>query len=446
MLGCNIGSNGVVVDSIGIPDQRYLEIVSVEAANTIEPGRPDLVSLYARPVSDFPGTLGGIGGVPTRIYYNTQSANGEIREYRLAGTLLAGNSFNPGYFWSKTYTNRSTMDKEIVEGVYQFKFPQLNFPSRSIYLSFPVRNTVEGYTTKPIKQGFKFENLPPVSSDGFYEFTEDEIIKFQWSGLSPNLVMNSDKLYISFRALEAGSEGDPNANADIFAFPAYAFQRIRLLSPVQSEYTIPATLLRNVLDSRIAIGAQFPAPPAIPPARLNEYFAEVSLERDPGVGIGIVSSRLFQLPIRIVASFPGSMAAAFPEGTSASSLAKDADPDGDGISNWVEWLSGTDPAQSNAPKTLSGLSFVPPSLAKDGEPTSGYWQMTLDRPTNLTSKAKASITVESSTDLQNWAVISDDPEWEIINNPKEPQLVVRSKNAALAEKRYFRARYTYTGN
>jgi hypothetical protein len=249
--------------------------------------------------------------------------------------------------------------------------------------------------------------------------------------------MSTDKLFISFRALELGSEGDPNAEADIYAFPAYANQRIRLLSPVQSEYTIPATLLRNVFDSRYF--------PPTPLQVLNEYIAEVELERDPGVGLGISSSRLFQIPIRIVASFPGAMAAAFPEGTSATTLAKDADPDGDGISNWVEWLSNTDPAQSNAPKTLSGLSFVPPTSAKDGEPSQGYWQMTLERPTNLTQRANATIVIESSTDLQNWSVISGDPEWEVIDISTEPQIRVISKTPGLGEKRYFRAKYVYNG-
>jgi hypothetical protein len=110
----------------------------------------------------------------------------------------------------------------------------------------------------------------------------------------------------------------------------------------------------------------------------------------------------------------------------------------------VEWLSGTNPNQANAPKTLSAMSFVPPSATKAGEPSSGFYQMSLERPKEVRG---ATVVIESSTDLKTWTVIpATDPQWQVIDDSSEPQIRVMSKTAQLTQKRYFRAKYNYTGS
>lgn len=426
-VGCNIGSNGVV---LWPPDYiswaTYHELVAIEPATTVEPGRHDLVRLNAKPPSDFPSSLTGIDSSLVTIFYNLRSSGGGIREYRLTGAGLAGNFALPGYQFTTTYNSRSQMEKEIVHGYYQFQFPQIN-TLRPLYLNFPVTNTVEGYVKNPVEQGFRFVNLPPMV-DGFVRYSNEGIVEMKWEGMSPNLVSAADRLYVSLHRLDGS--GDPAAPAgDVFFPPAGG--RVQLASPLQNSYNLPASYIYQVLG-----GTGSPV----------SFVLTVELERDPGAGVSQVSSRKFELPISVappLSAYALAIRSAFPGVTDPSVLDKDADPDGDGIPNWLEWVSGSDPAKANAPKTLSAMAFVPPSAAKAGEPQSGYWQMMLDLPEE--SDPLLSVDVEFSEDLKNWSVIgSDDPKWEV--DRSEPnKLRVISKSDQLTGKRYFRVKYGYAG-
>ncbi|WAC19462.1 hypothetical protein OVA24_19750 [Luteolibacter sp. SL250] len=434
-LGCNIGSNAVrFIGSSLVP--QFFELVGVEAATVIEPGRHDLVSLYARPSYEFPVNGLNIASRTTVIFYNLQSTTGDVKEYRLAGTGLRGNTFDPGYAFRRLYgpTDRSRMEREITNGIYQFRVPSLGRPERPLYLNFPVTPTVEGYVEGPIRGGFRFINVGPMNTTGFAQYDINLIAQFRWEGLTSG-VSSGDRLYIGFRRLDTALDPDstlmvngrgepvfdfPPPGADINLFPG---TRIRLDSPVQSFYNLP--------------------PGFFTPAR-STTMLELTLERDPGVGLSSVSTRRFQLPIRFVAGFPGAMAAAFPKDTPAALMDKNADPDGDGVSNWLEWLSGTDPYTANAPAALSQLAYVPASTRRSGQTIPGYWHMSIDRRANL--PAGVTVTVESSTDLETWAPVSEnDPHWIVEDINEEPRIRILSRTPELTDKRYFRVKYNDPG-
>lgn len=434
--GCNIGSNAVLFEGTGAPDPYFFELVGVEAATTIEPGRHDLVILYARPSYDFPVNALTINSTSTSIFYDLRSATGDVQEYRLAGVGM-GTGFLPGYSYTRNYAagERSRMEREITNGIYQFRFPSLGRPNSPLYLNFPVRATVEGYVDKPIKQGFRFTNVGPFDGDGFAQYDENLISQFQWDGLTQGGVSSGDRLYIGFRAMDDRLDADSplsetggNVPVPIFDFPPsqtspfWPGTRIRLTSPVQSFYNLPSGFF-NAGDTTVL---------------------ELTLERDPRIGLSAVSTRKFQLPIRFVAGFPGAMAAAFPAGTPAAMMAKDADPDGDGVSNWLEWLSGTDPYTSNAPAALSQLAFTPATTRRSGQTIPGYWHMSIPRKANL--PYGVSVTVESSTDLKTWAPVeSNDPHWIVEDIRQEPQIRILSRTPELTDKRYFRVKYNDPG-
>src|SRR5690606_18337743 len=140
--------NSVVLFS-GSPDPAFYELVSAEAASTVEPGRADKVTLYARPTREFPeNAITAAQSNTIEIFYDTQSITGDVAEYRLAlGIATPDNDLGAGYFFRRRYTRSQAeqMRKEIVPGVYQFTFPSIGLPDRPLYLSFPVRPTVEGW-------------------------------------------------------------------------------------------------------------------------------------------------------------------------------------------------------------------------------------------------------------------------------------------------------------
>ncbi|MBX3741956.1 MAG: hypothetical protein KF712_13250 [Akkermansiaceae bacterium] len=436
LLGCNIGSNAVLFEGTGAPAPYFFELVGVEEATTVEPGRHDLVSLYARPSYDFPMNGLGIRSTSTSVFYNLRSVTGDVREYRLAGVGL-GTGFEPGYEFLRNYGpgERSRMEREITPGIYQFRFPTLNRPNFPLYLNFPVRATVEGYVEKPIRGGFRFVNVGPFSPSGFAEYDLNVISQFRWEGLDQGGVSSGDRLYIGFRRIDTGGVPIPDPDGPLLpiydfppstpgggGFPPWPGVRIRLTSPVQNTYNLPAGFF--------TLG--------------QTTVLELTLERDPRIGLSVASIRNFQLPITFVAGFPGAMAAAFPKDTPAAMMAKDADPDGDGVSNWLEWLSGTDPYTANAPASLSQLAYVPASTRRSGQTVPGYWHMSIDRRANLPSAV--SVVVESSTDLTNWAPVpKDDPHWIIEDIREEPRIRIISRTPELTDQRYFRVKYNDPG-
>lgn len=430
-FGCNIGSNAVAFVGSGAPVPYFFELVGVEAATTIEPGRHDLVSLYARPTYDFPlNNL--IQSVSTSIFYNLLTTTGDIREYRLASSGFG----SPGYSFNRNYGvgDRDRMEREIVTGVYQFRFPPLGRPNSPLYLNFPVRPTVEGYVRRPIPGGFRFTNVGPYDADRFAQYDMNVISQFRWEGLDQGGVSSGDRLYIGFRRIDTPTDADTTLANNSFGEPIYDFPpatadpdihpgvRIYLPSPVQNFYNLPAGFF----------------------AAGSKTMLELTLERDPRIGLSAVSTRKFQLPIHFV-NGPASIAAAFPKDTDPALLAKNADPDGDGIPNWLEWVSGTDPSKPNPPVGLSEIAFVPESVRRSGQVVPGYWFMSVPRAPNLPKGVGA--IVEHSTDLQEWKKIEDDdPNWMIEDITSEPQVRVISRTPEIPPSSTFRVRYTDSGS
>jgi len=419
---CNIGATGILIylngpdvnPADGVVDPQFWEVLSVITASRVEPGRADKIALQAKPYSDFPLSQGqplpGILDGALTVYFSLLADNWSeiyLDPYELAA-----------YQWVRTYNDLEQMDDEIIPGgQYQFRYPRVNAPNVIFGQSFGIRPAPEGYVKKPVKGGFRFINVAAFNGQGFAQYDSRVVNILQWEGIISTALTGSEQLYLSFRA--AGNDGIDPAGPIVFP-PGDTGSQIRLPQGVaQTSFDIPPGLFGNG----------------------KKLIAELVFSRPEFMGAGNQqpARRVFQLPIQFLASFSGFTASYFSASTPLASKAADADPDGDGIANWIEWLAGTDPTTANAPKNLSGLSFVPPSAVKSDEPSGGFWQMTLDREPGLPPNA---VDVQISSDLKTWTTLSStDPDWKKDDNADLPYIRIISKNPELAGKRYFRVKY-----
>lgn len=430
-FNCNIGATGIVLNprgpdtnNDGVPDPQFWEVLSVVTANFVEAGRPDKVQLQGKPVSDFPlrqgQTLPGIEDTALTIFYNLQTRTQSelyLDPYELAG-----------YSWTRNYPTLKQMDAEIKVGErYEFRFPRVNFPDVVVGQAYGIIPAPEGYVTKPVKGGFRFLSVPKYDGNSFAEYDYRVVNFLKWEGLISNALIGTEQLYLSFKK----ATGDGAAPAGSIIFPPPGFDDDGNTG-IERYLRLPQGIAQTSYD----------IPPGIF-AEGTKVIAELVFLRPEFMGAGNQqpARRVFELPMIFANTLTGFLAASFPTGTPAASRTKYADPDGDGIPNWIEWLSGTDPAKANAPKNLSTLSFVPPSSARSGEPTNGFWQMTLDRPMGLPDGA---VDVQSSSDLKTWATISNtDPDWKKEDNKEVPYIRIISQNPELVGKRYFRVKYNF---
>lgn len=408
-IACATGSNGLYIDTSDSA-LLYYELSGLEPATVMEPGYPDLVKISKRPLSDFPSKISEVETESASMFYNLLTSS--ITETRFGR-----------YSWTREYSSRSQMEDEILGGqVYTFTVPKLKTltetgaPKKTVALEFGVQRMVEGYVKSPIPGGFKFVNVNAFE-DGFAEYDPRVISNFQWSGINQGTISSTDVTYVSFRELDAT---DPNAEGGAIQFPPNG-ERMRLTSPIDPEYSLPPGF--TVFGEAVLF--------------------ELTLERFSGIGDGGPSRRIFQLPVKFVNTFAGAMAVSFPANASDAIKAPEADPDGDGISNWVEWLSGTNPNKANTPKTLSALTRVNASSTRSGEPSVARWEMSFDIPKGLSQAQLDNIYPESSTDLKTWTRVGTAGDWKEVIDVANSKIYVRNSAESLGDKRYFRMKMNY---
>jgi hypothetical protein len=143
------------------------------------------------------------------------------------------------------------------------------------------------------------------------------------------------------------------------------------------------------------------------------------------------------------------IAATLPPGATAQQLSADHDFDRDGISNFNEWVFGSNPASASSSPPVLGIQKVSPAPAnKFAKATTAENSSTETfefRVPKLTeTDPKLIYSIEFSNDMITWKEIQvGDPAWNLVNAHSE--IKVTSTGANTAPGGFFRAKVVSDG-
>ncbi len=445
-LFCKLGATGYIVkgdvaggfdeDGNPIPDGyrddfSYWEVASVTNAKFIEPSRKDLVYLYSAPPSKLPRPLNFFADDSWTVYYNIMSE--VIKKYEIAR-----------YSYGRDYTERGPMDEEIVPGLYQYSFPALGHPEQPVIIPVILHDIPEGsIRVGQVRQGVRFLRINGeymTWKDGFVELDPRVVNTFQWEGNTEMVIVPSaDNWYFSILRLAAAPLGDPTRMgipatpmvATLFpGFAAPGASRILMANALQKTFQMPPGMIKVT------------SPP-------TEGVIELTLLRTlPTSTIcSDNSQRRYQCPVRFINTYDGWAYFIFPYGTPAEFRTKTADPDGDGFTNYEEWLANTNPMLATSHPAPPILTFVQGRATRStSSATAGYWETKI---TKTETSPPTHYSYEFSTDLTKWSpVVGDDsdPNWQLSETFPDAltqtpgELKVQSKNPQLSGSGFLRVK------
>jgi hypothetical protein len=177
---------------------------------------------------------------------------------------------------------------------------------------------------------------------------------------------------------------------------------------------------------------------------------EFEINRPTNNVISEQATRSFRLPVRVINPFASMIAATLPPGATAQQLSADHDFDRDGISNFNEWVFGSNPASASSLPPVLGIKKVSPApvnkfatMAATAE-NSSTEAFEFRVPKLTETDPKLIYSIEFSKDMITWKEIQvGDPAWNLVNAHSE--IKVTSTGANTAPGGFFRAKVVPDG-
>ncbi len=413
---CPLGATGFVSRGLdGDPLLRglgpYFSVTELSASVLLAPFDSKSAILVSAPPSLLPRPLGGFVDQSLSVFYNLQTVF--IKQYPIAF-----------YDFSRSYTSdeRKRFDGEVVPGTYRYNFAALPDTQRPLYVKPPIVINInefpklDGYrkiNSQP--QGVRFKNV--TYDDGFALLNPFDLNIISWEGNTVSFISPSvDTLFFSIKQLTDTTDplSDPDPGPPLFPnFVAVGQTRVILPNALETTFTL--------------------APNFLNPGETGLIDLEFTTFRPTTSVIYENATRRFRLPVKVINPFLSFIAASLPPGTTALQMAADYDFDGDGISNFTEWVFGSNPSNANSVPSSPGVNTVsvaaPAGITTfDTIPEVGSaLQYKVPKLRNAVPALK--YTIEYSKDLATWQTIkADNTSWIISETDKEIKVTGSSTN------------------
>lgn len=325
---CPLGSTGFIAtgdfDRDGTRDDlQYWSFLGDIPAFTVEPYRPDLVFLNSAPPSTLPRPLGLFRDDSVTSFYNVlspilrqydQSRYELIRKYGIGGGELA------------------RMGRDLPVGQYEFTYPRLNLPTRSVAIPVTLIPFVDPFQATQKERDF-FRITNGHWNAGSIEMDPRLINTITWKGNSSSVIRpGPDQLHF----------GIYDADDALLTFPESG--EIQIPNPLTTSYNIPPFFYD-------------PGDVGVANLRFNRNL------RLNNVGFD-VSERKFKFKLKFIDTYAGYAALTFPLGTATSRTRPTSDYDLDGYTNLVEYayqsdLVGAGKVEPNLGDVINKLAIPP---------------------------------------------------------------------------------------
>jgi hypothetical protein len=220
--------------------------------------------------------------------------------------------------------------------------------------------------------------------------------------------------YLSIKQLTDPT--DPLSDPDLESVPLFP----NFSGPNQSRVLLPSPL-----DTSFILPPNF-----VQPGETGVIDLEFVIFRPTSNLIFERATRRFRMPVKVLNPFDGFIRTILPPGTSSAQLSPDFDFDGDGVSNFNEWVFGSDPSQAGSVPKSPGVQLVTAAPATGGPSGPQLMQTAADtgsqagmeyKVTKLTNPVpKLKYSIEYSPDMVTWTEIkSDNPSWNLVETRTE---------------------------
>lgn len=378
------------LDGDGITDAfQVLSLISVFNTTELAPYQKDRVRLISAPVSELPRPLVGFTDYSFSVqwdYDNLQS----LQEYTLAG-------YRASRVFDATSAGRKQMDRMVVPGSYTLELPVYNgHPASRHYRGVNITSIPEIYPGRDqaaLPQGFRFTNA--FNANGMIEIDPRVAVDLTWEGITATTILPTDRVGISFfntqRPLANRVTGTEVLDPVLIQGVGFPFPTIYLAANKYSGvYRIPPSILT-------------PVDLSVP----TTVFAEIRIERgdfnQSPYPAGYLATRSLQVQLQLVDTYAG-FALALSRFDPGEDRSPNADPDGDGFSNLIEFAMGSDPSDvASTPDVTPANIGATPGVFEVTPLGDGRCNVSLTKRPNVGTGL--TYYIEHSEDMVNWTRI-----------------------------------------